>query len=133
MRGQCLIHLADIVGTNLELNQAWALGDTCWPCAERTVALGITLMVDTERTQVGTVQWLGRNLAEAVVAQVDVGDVWHVITQEVVRESCQLVEAEVHHLQEISILTLDGTLRDAGHLVAAQIEGDDWRTGSNQL
>ena len=46
MRGQCLIHLTDIVGTNLELNQAWALGDTCWPCAERTVALGITLMVD---------------------------------------------------------------------------------------
>ena len=80
-------------------------------------------------------EWLGCHMigagvtdmiAEAVVAQVDVGDVWHVITQEVVRESCQLVEAEVHHLQEISILTLDRTLRDAGHLVAAQIEGDDW-------
>ena len=37
------------------------------------------------------------------------------------------------YTQQISLLALDGTLRDGTHLVAAQIDGCDWRTSSKQL
>mgnify|MGYP007019991111 CR=1 FL=1 len=76
MRGQCLFYLTDIIGTNLELDQARTGCDSCRPCTQATLVLPITLVVDGKGTEHGTVQWLGWHPGEAVVAQVHIGKVW---------------------------------------------------------
>ncbi len=133
MIGQGLIHLADIIASYLELNQAWTLRNTCRPCAQTTIVVGIALMVDGKRTKVGTVQWLRRHLTETVVAYIHVGDVWQGGRTEVIRQRCQLVESEVDDLQEIGILALDRTLRNSRHLVATQVDGCNRRTCGEEL
>ena len=86
-------------------------------------------MVDGEGAQVGTVERLCGHLAEAVVAEVHIGDIGHVVAKEIVGERRELVEAEVEYLQQMGVLSLNGALGDAGDHVAADVERGDGRSG----